>query len=110
MLEDNELRGRAMKRKLLGLGYEVAWVRSTDDAMAELRATSEHGGRFHLATLDYDLGTGTYGDALAYWIAGAPEELRPERVEIHSSDDDGAALMMRILTAAGVPATRTEIR
>lgn len=104
MLEDNELRGRALQRKIKAQGYEVVWVRNYEQAVEALRSA-----RFEFATLDYELGAKETGLDVACHIAGLPVPSRPERIEIHSNHDEGAALMLRTLTAAGVPAHREEI-
>jgi ActR/RegA family two-component response regulator len=109
LVEDDALRGRALKRALVSKGYEVAWVFTVASAIAELRATADHGDRFAFATLDYNLGAGSFGDELALWLTTVPEELRPERIEVHSSDDDGAARMITVLESGGIHATRAAL-
>lgn len=104
LLEDNELRGRALQRKIKALGYEVVWVRSYEQAVEALRSA-----RFEFATLDYDLGAAETGLDVACHIVGLPVPTRPERIAIHSNHDEGAALMLEAFKVAGVDADREEI-
>lgn len=104
LLEDNELRGRALRRKLFHAGYLVVWARNYSAACEELR-----GDRFDFATLDFDLEQPESGLDVACFIAGMPAQGRPRSVEVHSANDAGARLMLCALTAAGVPAVRKEI-
>lgn len=114
LLEDNQLRGRALQRQLKAAGYTVTWVRDYDgaiDALLFAKPGSEFpdAERFDFATLDYDLETSKTGLDVARYIVGLPPSMRPLRIEVHSANDEGAAGIVAALTAAGVPVVRKEL-
>ena len=86
-------------------------VRSARDARLALLANP----RYDLVFLDHDLAEdysvvpavwGDDGRTVARFIAAMPDERRPARAHIHSSNWGAAIEMEAILTAAGVRVTR----
>ncbi len=104
LLEDNYVLGRALWRLLSEQGYKVTWAKNAMQAVDALLRT-----RFDFASLDYEV----FGVATGLDVARAITELepaqRPAYVQIHSSDDRGAGLMLALLLAGGVKAIRKEI-
>jgi CheY-like chemotaxis protein len=86
-------------------------VRSARDA----RRALQDNPRYDLVFLDHDLAEdytivppvwGEDGRTVARFIAAMPEDRRPVRAHIHSSNWGAAAEMEATLTAAGVTVTR----
>ena len=68
------------------------------------------GDRFHVVTLDHDLGPASDGDGLlvARYIARMPEERRPEVVYVHSANPVGAQAMVDTLLRADIMSRRID--
>lgn len=108
LLDDDALRGRAYVRQLKARGYEVIWAKTYHEACDELSRSAD-AGHFHLAMLDYNLGTPETGLDVVCYMVSMPSPAQPVRVEIHSNDDVGADLMLRALRGAGISAERKEL-
>lgn len=103
VLEDDELRARALKRLLTGRGFLVVHVSTFAAAVGELETAPDP---FTFATLDFDLRAPQTGLDVAEYIARMSPSRRPARVEVHSGDDRGAAMMLAVLQGVGVAAER----
>lgn len=107
LLEDDVLRGRAMRRQLERQGYHVTWAQTCADACREL-CTSIDVGRFDFCSLDFNLKAEHNGLDVVEYIVTMSAPMRPARIEIHSNDDAGAERMLSALSAAGTIATRRD--
>ena len=105
LVEDDALRGRAMKRWLEREGYEVFWRETAASALEALMGPTG----FDLVSLDHDLGGAATGQDVAEAITRMTRELRPARVEVHTGNDAAADRMLALLRAAGVDAHRKEL-
>lgn len=85
------------------IGHDVFHAHTVEEAIAALQ--NHH---FDMASLDHDLGGEVYapgpsgtGQEVAAFIANMPPQQAPPVVYVHSKNDIGAAVMMRILGARG---------
>lgn len=110
LVEDNDLRARAMQRFLRARGFEVERVSTADEAIALLELVRP--GAFDFASLDCELeGADVWlrpeqrsGMRVARAIAAMAPCCRPQRVEVHSADDDAVTAMLEVLAAGEVDA------
>lgn len=105
IVDDEQDRHSLLERKLRDCDMQHAY--SYEDAVHRIKAFAGWRKRFDVIYLDHDLGPGKTGlDVVDYLTHNLSEELRPERVVVHSLNPVGADNMMRALQRAGIQASR----